>query len=159
MRMWTRFTGMQGRALWDYMKWLWEFMGSHQRQRKEGIDKEGYGNSLAVQRGTGKGLCVFVWVLSMSVMVCVAGSVCLYCVQVFACAPVGNMCSAWLLVGCVVMSLWQPCLSCSAGPGIPCTLSTLKKSLNTYHEVLYVKHVRFTYHSNFCVIVHWQWKS
>lgn len=35
----------------------------------------------------------------MSVMVCVTSSVCLYGTQVFACAPVGNRGSAWLLDG------------------------------------------------------------
>lgn len=94
MSMWTRLTGMQGRDLWDYMKVITGFLG-----RKGGINKEGYGNSLAVWRGTGRGLCVFVWVLSMSVMVCVTSSVCLYGTRVFACAPVGNMGSAWLLDG------------------------------------------------------------
>lgn len=39
----------------------------------------------------------------MSVMVCVAGSACVYCTQEFACAPVGNTCPAWLVGGPGVM--------------------------------------------------------
>lgn len=60
------------------------------------------------------------------------------------------LCTCWeygLSLGCWMdlgMYLWQPCLNLSAGLGIPCTLSTLKKSLNTPHTMLYVKRARFT---------------